>query len=336
MSAADLLEDGFPHGTVDGYRQGCRGSACPGELDFGLSCRRAKQLDAGDIRYGRLVRQGLTPAQIAAELGETTHEHPAPAPRRTVVPDDDQVEDLDEPIEGEDPIMTTIEETAAPSPATIVKNRKPEPQPAPEWPDEPAAQGDENSGENSGTGKTPTPGEIRAWARENGIPVNPRGNVRTAVVEAYNLAHGHITVDVPADVPAETDAVVGEPFDPATAAALNAEADGEPDLPIPSTPGTRDGIAPDGADIAEALQHVVFHGPVADMETRAELFNEGWDEARKQSVEVAIESLAESLEFALRQWAAAVDRARAAEARADAAERDLVDARRPWWKRRAA
>lgn len=435
MSGADLLEDGFPHGTVDGFLAGCRGGSCP--VEHGMTCRRAKQLAAGDYRYARLAAQGLTPAEIAAELGEGSHEHPAPAPRRPVVQgeddEDDQVDDLNEPIEGEDPIMTTIEETAAPTPATIIKSRKPEPQPAPDWPDEAS----ESSATSSQADAEPevtsgeidlTPATIRAWARENRVPVNVKGSVRKSVVEAYMVAHGHIIIEAPGEQPDATDTWPGNNGDrldhdpthgrvdkdiqegvdalqPSTLgqrvaieqtlqerrdaesaelAALNAEADGEPDLPAGEDVilsvdeyGARlrdirhhqveKGYTPEHDD-AHGLRHllnwaidyarrgrtddssammlaalesldrgagvpVVVHGPLADMETRAELFNEGWDEARKQSFEVTIESLAESLEFALRQWAAAVDRARAAETRADAAERDLVDARRPWWRR---
>lgn len=35
----------------------------------------------------------------------------------------------------------------------------------------------------------PTAKEIRAWAKESGIAVNPRGNVSTAVMDRYRAAH---------------------------------------------------------------------------------------------------------------------------------------------------
>lgn len=84
-TAAERLEDGFPHGTPDGYTQGCKGR-CPAGIDHGLSCKRAKQLAAGDYQYQRLARGGATPAEIADALGlhpaidTATTPKPKPAP----------------------------------------------------------------------------------------------------------------------------------------------------------------------------------------------------------------------------------------------------------------
>lgn len=85
-TAAERLEDGFPHGTPDGYAQGCKGR-CPAGIDHGLSCKRAKQLAAGDYQYQRLARSGATPAEIADALGlhpaidTATTPNPKPAPQ---------------------------------------------------------------------------------------------------------------------------------------------------------------------------------------------------------------------------------------------------------------
>tara|TARA_B100000378_G_C18010278_1_gene400382 strand:+ start:455 stop:1216 length:762 start_codon:yes stop_codon:yes gene_type:complete len=68
VSAADRLEDGFPHGTRDGYERGCKG-VCPAGEEFGLSCRKAKSLAAGDYQYQKLARRGAGPAEIADALG---------------------------------------------------------------------------------------------------------------------------------------------------------------------------------------------------------------------------------------------------------------------------
>lgn len=66
MSGADLLEDGFPHGTREGYERGCRGAACPGREEFGLTCEQARTRYAGDFGYRRLVDAGKSPVEIVA------------------------------------------------------------------------------------------------------------------------------------------------------------------------------------------------------------------------------------------------------------------------------
>lgn len=83
MSSLDLFEDGYPHGTVQGYQDGCRGSACPGAVEYGMSCRRANELRAGDYRYNRLVKEGKTPTQIAAIIDNTgpDAQQPTPTPK---------------------------------------------------------------------------------------------------------------------------------------------------------------------------------------------------------------------------------------------------------------
>lgn len=60
MSGADLYVDGFPHGTAQGYQQGCRGSACPAKVEFGQSCREASIRLASDWGYRKLVQRGAS------------------------------------------------------------------------------------------------------------------------------------------------------------------------------------------------------------------------------------------------------------------------------------
>lgn len=146
-AAADRLEDGYPHGTPDGYAQGCRGTVCPGADMYGLSCKRAKQLAASDYGYQKLAKRGLTPGEIALELGLIPEAPTAPVVPRKPRPT------------AEAPAPTAEEPEAA-----VI-----EPAPAP------AAR--------------PSQSEIRAWARSNGIDVNPKGSVRTDVVNAYLAAH---------------------------------------------------------------------------------------------------------------------------------------------------
>ena len=66
MSAMDIFEDGFPHSTREGYRQGCRGGACPAAVDGLLTCSQANTRYQGDYGYRKLVDAGKTPQEIAA------------------------------------------------------------------------------------------------------------------------------------------------------------------------------------------------------------------------------------------------------------------------------
>lgn len=67
MSAADLLEDGFPHGTVDGHLQGCKTAHCPAPI----SCTDMKRRYASDWGFRRRVDAGWTvEAIMAAEVAD--------------------------------------------------------------------------------------------------------------------------------------------------------------------------------------------------------------------------------------------------------------------------
>lgn len=90
MSAADRLEDGYPHGTPDGYRQGCKGSHCP-EADAGrLSCMQAYTRYQADYGYRRRVDEGMTPVQLAefdAKVAEEKRALVAKAPQSAPEPE---------------------------------------------------------------------------------------------------------------------------------------------------------------------------------------------------------------------------------------------------------
>lgn len=60
MGAADRLEDGFPHGTVDGYRGGCRDGNCPAPM----ACRDVYRRYSGDFGFRRLVDAGIPLEEI--------------------------------------------------------------------------------------------------------------------------------------------------------------------------------------------------------------------------------------------------------------------------------
>lgn len=89
MGAADRLEDGFPHGTPDGYRQGCKGSHCPEGDEGRLSCMQAYTRYQSDFGYRRRVDEGMTPVQLAefdAKVAEEKRALVAQAPRSAPEP----------------------------------------------------------------------------------------------------------------------------------------------------------------------------------------------------------------------------------------------------------
>lgn len=65
MSGLDLLEDGFPHGTLEGYERGCHGEICPSKGEHGWSCAGAVIRYRGDWVFRKRVDAGMGPAEIA-------------------------------------------------------------------------------------------------------------------------------------------------------------------------------------------------------------------------------------------------------------------------------
>lgn len=185
-AAADRLEDGFPHGTLDGCRQGCRGNVCPAGADHGLSCKRANQLNAGDYRYQKLARMGMKPSEIADELGlnpDPSAAAPVPSRRPRAV------EDLDE-----DDTTGLFEEPQAPEPqsAEVDPSTPAEPEPGLEPMAKPAPAytlADFTEG-MSPAAKSAKGREIREWCRANGFPGVPaKGVVPRDALAAYAAAH---------------------------------------------------------------------------------------------------------------------------------------------------
>lgn len=62
MTADILFSTSFPHGTVDGYRNGCRAGRCPAAI----TCRDVNRRYAGDYAFARMIDDGMTVAQIVA------------------------------------------------------------------------------------------------------------------------------------------------------------------------------------------------------------------------------------------------------------------------------
>lgn len=70
MRASEMLDDTFPHGTVEGFMQGCTGSMCPGAVP----CRVVHRRYHGDYRFRMLIESGLSPAEAVARENEEAAE----------------------------------------------------------------------------------------------------------------------------------------------------------------------------------------------------------------------------------------------------------------------
>lgn len=224
MSAADLLEDSWPHthGTPDGYDAGCKSAACPAGIEYGLSCRTAKRLSRSDFRYGRMVRDGASVAAIADAFGLIGTNTP-PAPTKT------KKRTATAPAPADDPTPADKPRTA-PTPATTKGARRiadgaptqlaTDPSlsvPTPtDTPTEDGAPTDEPT--------DPNPADIRTWARERGYTVATRGAIPKNIVEHYWETHGLLDPVHPDDQPPINKA---QPAPPQEAA---------PDQPAPETP----------------------------------------------------------------------------------------------------
>lgn len=58
---ADIITDAtYPHGTPEGYTNGCRGSHCPAKI----ACRNVHLRYSGDYAFRKLIDTGITATQI--------------------------------------------------------------------------------------------------------------------------------------------------------------------------------------------------------------------------------------------------------------------------------
>lgn len=60
MNALDMLDDSFPHGTVEGFNLGCKGSHCPAPM----ACRDVRTRYHADWGFRKAVDAGMTAAQL--------------------------------------------------------------------------------------------------------------------------------------------------------------------------------------------------------------------------------------------------------------------------------
>ena len=192
MSAADLFVDGFPHGTPQGFTDGCKSGACPGKADFGMSCRMAWQAERSDRRYRRLADEGMPPAGIALELGLVEPEQMSSSAAASLVAW--RVSKLGVPA------MEAAEALVAGAGAPVL-----------------AADVMHDLSR---------PARIRAWAREQGMTVGEVGPIRRAVIEAYDAR------DIAPAAPAEeAPSAEPEPDAEPNAETVDDEPETEPTMP---------------------------------------------------------------------------------------------------------
>lgn len=364
MSSTDLFVDGYPHGTPQGYDDGCRGGACPTGVAYGLSCKIAKQKSSGDYQYQRLVKSGASIPSIAFALGLVgTESAPAPtAPKKKpakAVPtpatakggvslaDASKIltnagvapEDLSGAANAAVQLaeiggmsIAEASETAAEALEAFALADQPAPAPAP---------------------KT---GEIRAWAIAKGYKVGAKGTLPKHVVDHYWEATGRLSpaaattapdTDSPAAVTPAPESVT-EDAKPAT---TEPDTDGidevtvEITIDVPDQTAEAKAARPDWADVAAH----------ADVEAARSLAARLWDElthveaalaAAQQEIETTtadyVETYGQKLALEGRigrrdeQYLADRRRIVALQQRAEAAEHATAFVLQKWGEERAA
>lgn len=266
MSGADLWEDNYPHGTVEGYNNGCKGGSCPAGVEYGLSCKTAKAKSHGDFQYQKLAKTGATVPEIAEALGLIGTAPSAPRSKKPnaskltgnrPTPPTPQPEQPASGAPGE--VVPSADEGGRPIPEKYLP-AEPSPQARQLW--DAAAQQISTASEPAANSEVPpTPpapaepstAEIRAWARGRGYEIGSKGAIPKRIRDHYADAHRHADVDPAADAettPATPTAPKEDiaPTDPAPA--VTAAAAMSSDDTTPSISTAVEAIQPHLADTA--------------------------------------------------------------------------------------
>lgn len=282
MSGADLYEDDYPHGTVEGYNNGCKGGSCPAGVEYGLSCKTAKAKSHGDFQYQKLAKTGATVPEIAEALGligtapsaprtkkpgadkltGNRPKPPAPKPPKPPAPQPPKppAPQPEQSVAGvPDEVATSADDGGRPIPEKYLPAEG-SPQARRLW--DAAAQQIATASEPAANSEVPTTAsasaeastaEIRAWARHRGYEIGSKGAIPKRIRDHYAEAHRDADAEPAADAdtsPAPTDLPTADvtPADPAPA--VTAAATTSSDDTTPSSSTAVESIQPHLADTA--------------------------------------------------------------------------------------
>lgn len=271
MSTTDLFVDGYPHGTPQGYDDGCRGGACPTGVAYGLSCKIAKQKSSGDYQYQRLVKSGASIPSIAYALGLVgTESAPAPAtpkkkrgPAPTPATAKGGVSLVD--------AAAAVAKVAAAGAGSIAAIAASAPTDEPEtflpatgsdqakdvWEQTAEILGTQTTATAPAAAPAPKTGEIRAWAIAKGYKVGAKGTLPKHVVDHYWESTGRLNPTAVTTEPDTNDAPAVTPA-PETVTVDTK----------PATPDT-ESVEPDTDDVDEVTVEITIDVPDAIAESKA-------------------------------------------------------------------
>lgn len=70
MNADIITDTTYPHGTIEGFQEGCTTGHCPADV----SCKTVFTRFKGDFAFNRQMKAGMTPAEIVATEEEQARE----------------------------------------------------------------------------------------------------------------------------------------------------------------------------------------------------------------------------------------------------------------------
>lgn len=303
MSTTDLFVDGYPHGTPQGYDDGCRGGACPTGVAYGLSCKIAKQKSSGDYQYQRLVKSGASIPSIAFALGLIgTESTPAPAaPKKKPAPTPATAKGGVSLVDAAAAASLTAGLASVPALTKAEPAHKPE-KFLPTTGTDQAKELREQTADALGTqpaaaepAPAPKTGEIRAWAISKGYRVGAKGTLPKHVVDHYWEATGRLNPAAVATEPDTNDAPAVTPA-PETVTEDTKPATTDTDDVVPDRDGIGEVTVEITIDVPDAIAEAKADEPLAALREKLATPRPDWGTVAAHADVEAARSLAVRLE----------------------------------------